>query len=121
MRNAVMSAPEEEIHAYIEQVRRWHESSLDELMREVTSDLGSDTTEYPTPRIHLEKGAAEKKIPVLAKRIGIDLVVMGTVVRTGTPGFIIGNTAETILNQIDCSVLALKPPVRPSDARKPIP
>jgi hypothetical protein len=25
------------------------------------------------------------------------------------PGFIIGNTAETILNQIDCSVLAIKP------------
>ena len=29
---------------------------------------------------------------------------------TGIPGFIMGNTAEMILNQIDCSVLAIKPP-----------
>jgi len=36
-------------------------------------------------------------------------VVMGTVARTGVPGFIMGNTAETILNHINCSVLAIKP------------
>lgn len=34
---------------------------------------------------------------------------MGTVARTGIPGFIIGNTAENILQKIDCSLLALKP------------
>jgi nucleotide-binding universal stress UspA family protein len=35
---------------------------------------------------------------------------MGTVARTGVRGFIMGNTAETILEQIVCSVLAIKPP-----------
>jgi nucleotide-binding universal stress UspA family protein len=35
---------------------------------------------------------------------------MGTVARTGISGFVMGNTAETILSQIDCSVLAIKPP-----------
>jgi len=35
---------------------------------------------------------------------------MGTVARTGIQGFIMGNTAENILNQLDCSVLAVKPP-----------
>lgn len=39
----------------------------------------------------------------------IDVLVMGTVARTGIPGFIIGNTAEIILQKIDCSLLALKP------------
>ena len=34
---------------------------------------------------------------------------MGTVARTGVPGFIMGNTAETMLQQIDCWVLAVKP------------
>jgi nucleotide-binding universal stress UspA family protein len=34
---------------------------------------------------------------------------MGTVARTGVRGFIMGNTAETVLEQIDCSVLAIKP------------
>jgi nucleotide-binding universal stress UspA family protein len=37
-------------------------------------------------------------------------VVMGTVGRTGIPGLIMGNSAETILQQVDCSVLAIKPP-----------
>jgi len=34
---------------------------------------------------------------------------MGTVARTGIPGLIIGNTAESILSDIDCSLLAVKP------------
>jgi nucleotide-binding universal stress UspA family protein len=38
-----------------------------------------------------------------------DMVVMGTVARTGIPGFITGNTAEMILAQIESSVLAIKP------------
>lgn len=39
----------------------------------------------------------------------IDTVVMGTVARTGVAGFLIGNTAETILARVACSVLAVKP------------
>lgn len=40
----------------------------------------------------------------------VDLVVMGTVGRTGISGFITGNTAERLLPQIPCSLLAVKPP-----------
>jgi len=35
---------------------------------------------------------------------------MGTIARTGISGLIIGNTAEAILNQLECSVHAIKPP-----------
>lgn len=35
---------------------------------------------------------------------------MGTVARTSLPGFFMGNTAEDVLSQLDCSVLAVKPP-----------
>ncbi|MEN8177829.1 MAG: universal stress protein [Pseudomonadota bacterium] len=110
MLGAFMYEPEEKISAYVEQIRRQHEANLDGLMREVTSQLGQDTLEYLKPRTHLVKGWARKEIPALTKRIEADLIVMGTVARTGVPGFIMGNTAETILNQIDCSVLAIKPP-----------
>ena len=55
------------------------------------------------------EGYADQVIPELANDIKADLVVMGTVVRTGLPGFLMGNTAEGILNQLDCSVLAIKP------------
>ncbi|ALS97631.1 universal stress protein [Lacimicrobium alkaliphilum] len=40
----------------------------------------------------------------------VDLLVMGTLSRQGILGMLIGNTAEDILNSVDCSVLALKPP-----------
>ena len=34
---------------------------------------------------------------------------MGTVSRTGLPGLFMGNTAETILQSVSCSVLVVKP------------
>jgi nucleotide-binding universal stress UspA family protein len=45
----------------------------------------------------------------MAKQLHVDLVVMGTVARTGIAGLFIGNTAETILEQLQCSVLAVNP------------
>jgi nucleotide-binding universal stress UspA family protein len=57
----------------------------------------------------LVKGWAHKEIPALVRDLGADLVVMGTVARTGISGLLMGNTAEMILTQIDCSVLAVKP------------
>ena len=61
-------------------------------------------------KVHLLKGAAREVIPELAEQKRVDLIVMGTVGRTGIRGLIIGNTAEAILNQVECSVLAVKPP-----------
>ena len=43
------------------------------------------------------------------KRQNIDLLALGTVGRSGIPGFFIGNTAERLLPQLACSVLAVKP------------
>lgn len=60
-------------------------------------------------RIHLPKGDAAALIPSVANKVRAELVVMGTLARTGIPGFVIGNTAEKILAELDCSVLAVKP------------
>jgi nucleotide-binding universal stress UspA family protein len=110
MRGAFMSVPEEKITAYAKHVKRRHQASLEGLMGEVNDKLGQEASGYLQPSLHLVKGAARKEIPLLARQIGADLVVMGTVARTGIPGLIMGNSAEAILNQIDCSVLAVKPP-----------
>jgi len=45
----------------------------------------------------------------LVNNTHIELLVMGTVCRTGIPGFFIGNTAEKVLNEVTCSVLTVKP------------
>jgi len=110
MRGVFMSATEQQIKSYVEQNRLRSEECLDRLINEMTCALGEETMGYLKPHKHLVKSQARKEIPVIAKQIDADLVVMGTVARTGLPGFIMGNTAESILNQINCSVFAIKPP-----------
>ena len=102
----------EMLGANIEQERRQQQQLLDELLCKVgaTREGAQEALDYLKPRTHLLKGSARREIPALAKRLQVDCIVMGTVARTGIRGFIMGNTAETILEQIDCSVLALKPP-----------
>ncbi len=68
--------------------------------------------------IHMTSGEPGVVLPHLADRLDIGLIVMGTVGRTGLKGLIMGNTAETILRSVRCSVLAVKPegfvtPVKP--------
>jgi len=60
-------------------------------------------------RLHILKGEADEVIPRIARAEKVDLLVMGTVCRTGIPGFFIGNTAEKVLNKVSCSVLTVKP------------
>ena len=120
MRGSFMRTPEEKVITYVDQVRRQRESNLAKLMTKVTGHLGQNALDYLKPKVHMVKGWERKVIPSLAKEIEADLVVMGTVARTGVPGFIMGNTAESILHQIDCSVLAIKPdgfvtPIIPQD------
>ncbi|MGF1643616.1 MAG: universal stress protein [Thiotrichales bacterium] len=58
---------------------------------------------------HLSRGEPAEIIIQLAHRLRVDLLIMGTVCRTGVAGFLIGNTAEKVLSEIKCSVLTLKP------------
>ncbi|MEM7235344.1 MAG: universal stress protein, partial [Planctomycetota bacterium] len=63
----------------------------------------------PEERVLHVKGAPDRTIPRTVLEKNIDLLVIGTVARTGVPGWIMGNTAERLLEQIACSVLAIKP------------
>ena len=67
-----------------------------------------DVTELK-PHLHLIEGDPVERIPDLVMEQGIDLLVMGTVCRTGLAGFFIGNTAEKVLSEVNCSVLTVKP------------
>ena len=107
---AFIQMPENEVNAHVERVRKHYAKLLDALMSEAGAKLGQDAINYINPQTHMPKGSARKVIPELATRLQVDCVVMGTVARTGVPGFFMGNTAENILNQIECSVLAIKPP-----------
>ncbi len=61
------------------------------------------------PPIYHLKGDPTEIIPAWVNEKEIDVLVMGTVARTGITGFIIGNTAENILQKLNCSLWAMKP------------
>jgi nucleotide-binding universal stress UspA family protein len=59
--------------------------------------------------IHLRKGNAGTEIAKLAEELKVELLVMGTVCSTSVTDLFIGNTAERVLDEVDCSVLTVKP------------
>jgi nucleotide-binding universal stress UspA family protein len=60
--------------------------------------------------VELVEGGPEDAIARFVESHGIDVVVMGTVARTGIVGLVMGNTAERVLQRLRGSVLAVKPP-----------
>lgn len=81
---------------------------LEALLAEST---GADADQKTAPGYtqHLIKGLARDVVLAKARELNADLIVLGTLSRTGIPGYFIGNTSENILNQVRCSVLTLKP------------
>jgi nucleotide-binding universal stress UspA family protein len=59
--------------------------------------------------VHVARADPADGIGTVADSVGADVVVMGTLSRAGVRGLLIGNTAETVLGRLDCSVLTVKP------------
>ena len=100
----------ESVDAYVGKKKMMHKNGLSSLgiaLQEWSKNAALKTI---APRLHLIQGPAPKMLPQLANDLSADLVVMGTISRTGISGFIIGNTAEAVFYQLMCSVLAVKPP-----------
>lgn len=95
---------------YAEREHELHRKELYRLAETLQGWIGKEAYDYLSPDFHLPKGPAKKVIPALAAQLRADLVIMGTIARTGISGVFIGNTAEAILDQLTCSVLAIKPP-----------
>lgn len=96
---------------------------LNKAQRESAADLAVVTGRYGAyadlMRVLHIKGEAADVITRHAEDDQIDTLVMGTLGRTGLTGMFIGNTAETVLNRVTCSVIAVKPkgfvsPVKPA-------
>jgi len=101
--------PYESIAKHVSQEYALHQKCLDRLSETMRDRIGAEAYDRLSPRLHLPKGPAKTMIATSAAGLRADLVVMGTVARTGISGFIIGNTADAILDQLTCSVLAVKP------------
>lgn len=94
--------PEAEMKELRASVERTQRQYLDEL-------LGHYPMHEIEHQVVLTKGSPKHVVPRAIADHDVDLLVMGTVSRAGLPGFVIGNTAERILNRLVCSVLTVKP------------
>ena len=70
--------------------------------------LGPIRPRIDQQRVHLRKGEPADVILSYASEIHCDLLVIGTIARS-IPGLLMGNTADTVLRQIECSVMTVKP------------
>lgn len=99
--NAWIRVEEELLSKEISHAKIKHEKAMHNLIEE--SETSGEMV------LHLIHGKADDEIPLVVDKLDIDVLVMGTLARTGISGFVIGNTAENILQSIHCSLVALKP------------
>lgn len=100
MRGARFKLTSAEIEELAEKARATHLEWLDRLLAPYAGQ---------SIKVSLIKGLPGPTLVEYIEKKKPDIVVMGTVARTGLPGLLIGNTAESVLGQISCSVLAIKP------------
>lgn len=100
--SAFVSLPTREVDMAVQATCEEHRAQLDELAeRHGVTELGGQT--------HLVKGPSDQVLPELADRLNTNLIVMGTVARRGLGGLIMGNTAESMMKAVRCSILTVKP------------
>ena len=63
----------------------------------------------PLSNTYVEEGLPEAVIEQVASKVDAELVILGTIGRTGISAALIGNTAEHVIDLLNCDVLALKP------------
>jgi nucleotide-binding universal stress UspA family protein len=85
------------------------------VLAERSEELGALVPDHFAPGVDvtacLVEGAPKDVVPTEVRRSRATLLVLGTVARTGLRGYLLGNTAEDILDRVTCSVVTVKPPV----------
>ena len=82
------------------------EASHRQQLEKLLADLGYDQARN-VHMVNCDPGTAIKE---LINMYRIDLLVMGSIGRTGDDGAVVGNTAEQVFDEVPSSVLVVKPP-----------
>ena len=98
--NLAIELPDFDANVYNDTVRMQHEQRVQYL---------AQAYNIPLENCHVEEGLPEDVIPELATKLDAELVVLGTIGRTGFSAALIGNTAEHVIDSINCDLLAIKP------------
>ena len=98
--NIAIEIPEFNPQEYNDTLRRHHKDAILSL---------AEKHQISNEQCHVLEGMPEDVIPKLAKKLDAEMVIIGTIGRTGLSAAIIGNTAEHVIDRLDCDVLAMKP------------
>lgn len=99
--NITVELPEFDPTIYTDSVRGYHLKSMKALRQKYL---------IPDEQTIVEQGLPQDVIPKAVEDLHAGLVILGTSGRTGLSAVFLGNTAENIIDKINCDVLALKPP-----------
>lgn len=86
--------------AYNRSVQERHTKKLNEL---------STSHNLKDANLHVLEGLPEDVIPTLSNALDSDLLVIGSVGRRGLSAALLGNTAELIIDSVNCDTLVIKP------------
>jgi len=98
--NIAIEIPEFNASEYNESMLNHHKEAMAE---------HADAYSIPSSHTHVEEGLPEDVIEKISEDLDAELVILGTVGRTGISAALIGNTAEHVIDNLNCDVLALKP------------
>jgi universal stress protein E len=102
LQHGFLRIPDDKLKAMQKQCKQHYQNNFNEFIQH-TLELQAGI--IPS----LLKGNPVDLIPQYVQKQHIDMVVIGTVSRKGVPGLTIGNTAEDIMQKVDCSILMVKP------------
>ncbi len=64
----------------------------------------------PRQNAHVDNDDPEELVSKVARKLGSPLLVIGSIARKGVTGTVVGNTAERILDTLDCEILVIIQP-----------
>jgi universal stress protein E len=97
--NIAIELPDFDVHAYNEAIKTQHEQRTLELATQHKINAN---------HCHVREGLPDDIIPEVAKKIDAQLVILGTSGRTGISAALIGNTAEHVIDSLNCDLLTIK-------------
>jgi len=90
-------------------IARYHKAAKKEAYHELEKVVAPFRDRIAPSGLHVILGDPRKVIAPFAKEQRVDLLVIGTVARSGIAGGIMGNTAEVLLAKLPCSMLVVRP------------
>jgi len=80
-----------------------------EASRRLDVFVGTLAVDRTQIQVHMSWGTPWQEIRRISQHQSTDLIVIGTVGRSGIKGLLLGNTAEKVLDTCGCSILTVKP------------